>query len=388
MLPKNSGERAAVKPIHEWDDKEILALIGREESMHLEFKSGAIEDSKFADTVTKYVSAFANSEGGLLVVGVEEGKGAGKPNVAIRFSGVDSAKWPSTRLQDTVEGNVHPYLPGIRYRRWPIPDDFEQRILLFIQVPKGTTAYQASDRFYYGRSEWKAQPLPDHEIRLRMDRPRQKQARVVAAVRQSGSAEAASLANLRRLQADIRSTSDGTSDPEFRKIIEDGLRGMGTGPGGLVSTSYLKRRRFPDEYCIEVALENPGELSLREFEADVYVTCDEPGYLFENEMAGSHLREFGLFLDEAGNVVEEGTLRACHELRFRGDAKTCLGRRRDPAKLFPGEKIALTSFWVSIFSGGRFADAKVRVRWSVFLDDAAPACGVLELSDPVDERPE
>ena len=41
-----------------------------------------------------------------------------------------------------------------------------------IYVPQGNTAYQASDRRYYSRSEFEAKALPDHEIRLRMFRGR------------------------------------------------------------------------------------------------------------------------------------------------------------------------------------------------------------------------
>lgn len=52
------------------------------------------------------------------------------------------------------------------------------KIAIVIGVPRGSTAYQANDRRYYGRSEFEVRALPDHEIRLRMLRPRVAVARV------------------------------------------------------------------------------------------------------------------------------------------------------------------------------------------------------------------
>ena len=52
------------------------------------------------------------------------------------------------------------------------------RIGIVIDVPSGSTAYQASDRRYYGRAEYECIPLQDHEVRLRIMRGRVAAARM------------------------------------------------------------------------------------------------------------------------------------------------------------------------------------------------------------------
>jgi len=42
--------------------------------------------------------------------------------------------------------------------------------VFIIRIPQGSTAYQANDGRYYGRSEFEAKHLPDHEVRLQMSR--------------------------------------------------------------------------------------------------------------------------------------------------------------------------------------------------------------------------
>ena len=73
------------------------------------------------------------------------------------------------RLLDLIQGNLSPLLPGIglQWVKLSAPPD---RAVVIIQIPQGSTAYQAKDLLYYGRSEFKIEALPDHEIRLRMSR--------------------------------------------------------------------------------------------------------------------------------------------------------------------------------------------------------------------------
>src|SRR5205809_28873 len=104
-----------------WTEAEIQQFRGQEESLRLEFKAGALFDkpeSAWTADLSKEVSAFANTEGGLLVLGVREQK-VGRIRVASEADGV-----PETitreQLQRKVEGNVFPYLSGIRVSRVPL----------------------------------------------------------------------------------------------------------------------------------------------------------------------------------------------------------------------------------------------------------------------------
>jgi predicted HTH transcriptional regulator len=146
-----------------WTEADLKELIGQPESIRREFKSGRLLDSnqegKWVEQLSKEVSAFANTEGGELFLGVEEDKKS-KPRVATALDGV-LAGIPPERLQQLVEGNVSPYLPGIRVNRVQLPER-QGRVVLIIRIPQGSTAYQANDGRYYGRSEFEAKYLPDH----------------------------------------------------------------------------------------------------------------------------------------------------------------------------------------------------------------------------------
>jgi hypothetical protein len=156
-----------------WTEADLAELIGQQESARLEFKSGRLMDSKneAVDTLSKEVSAFANSEGGTLIIGVRDER-VGVNRVAASLDGVDATHAPQHWLQQVIESNVSPYLPGIRYQYVPLRDNLDGRVCIVITVPQGNTAYQAKDCRYYGRSEFEARALPDHEVQLRMHRGR------------------------------------------------------------------------------------------------------------------------------------------------------------------------------------------------------------------------
>lgn len=140
--------------------------IGQQESLRLEFKSRKIFENKekSIEDLTRQISAFANTEGGNILIGIEEIK-EGKLRIASKILGIDNDTITPEWLQQTLESNIKPYLLGLRVYRLL---DESGCILFNILVPKGKTAYQAKDFKYYGRSEFECKPLQDHEIRLRM----------------------------------------------------------------------------------------------------------------------------------------------------------------------------------------------------------------------------
>jgi predicted HTH transcriptional regulator len=154
-----------------WTEADLNDLIGQPESIRREFKSGRLfdrnQESKWVEQLSKEVSALANTEGGELFLGIDEDRNS-KPRVATSIDGVPSEIAPE-RLQQLIEGNVSPYLPGIRVKRVPLSKQ-PNKVVFIIQIPPGSTAYQANDGRYYGRSEFEAKYLPDHEVRLRMSR--------------------------------------------------------------------------------------------------------------------------------------------------------------------------------------------------------------------------
>jgi predicted HTH transcriptional regulator len=118
-----------------------------QESLHLDYKdSRAINKNKKED-IAKDVSAFANSDGGLLIYGVSE-----KDHFPDAIdSGVDFVESKCTRewLEQVINSNISPKVDDIRIAAIPLSAD---RCLYAVSVPKSLRGpHQASDKKYYRR---------------------------------------------------------------------------------------------------------------------------------------------------------------------------------------------------------------------------------------------
>ena len=80
------------------------------ESIHLDYKaSDAVERSKRSE-ITKDVSAFANSDGGVLVYGVGEKKAANK---FFKDAGVDRKRFKAEWFDQILQRLIGPRIAGI-----------------------------------------------------------------------------------------------------------------------------------------------------------------------------------------------------------------------------------------------------------------------------------
>src|SRR6476469_5815198 len=98
-----------MKPVKEWSEETILSMIkdGDKESLELEYKECAalypLTDGKKKE-LSKDVSAFANSAGGIIVYGVKEN---GHVPIAID-SGFDPNSISKEQLEHVINSNIHP----------------------------------------------------------------------------------------------------------------------------------------------------------------------------------------------------------------------------------------------------------------------------------------
>jgi predicted HTH transcriptional regulator len=123
-----------------WSEADLDKLIGQPESIRREFKSGRMFDeseNRWVAKISAEVSALANTEGGELFLGIDEDKKS-KPRVAISIDGASIGLAPE-RLQQLIEGNVSPYLPGIRVPRVLLSKN-PNKVAFVVQIPQGNTA--------------------------------------------------------------------------------------------------------------------------------------------------------------------------------------------------------------------------------------------------------
>jgi hypothetical protein len=150
--------------------KELRDFIKRyDENDFLEYKSSSIlfskkdkqDQNKKKRQLLETVSAFANTKGGLIIIGFDEERDE-------LDEGVDLVEWNEKRLYDVIYGNLEPPLEGLKIDIIRKDDRYGYFILY---VPEGITAYQNKlDKRYYGRFGEKDIPLDDYWIRLLMNK--------------------------------------------------------------------------------------------------------------------------------------------------------------------------------------------------------------------------
>ncbi len=245
----------------QWTEQYLSSLIGQPESGRLEFKSGKAlakkedKDRFVRDQLSPAVSAFANSEGGIIVIGMDEDR-ATKPRVANQLDGITigpgNAIESPEQFQQLLDSSISPFLPGLAVRRVPLSGHLQGRLALVVQVPQGTTAYQARDHLYYSRSEFETKSMPDHEVRLRMQRGRTPQARLELGSWQCKTAH-------QEFQSRLKIKENVATQVETGEVVLYGR-------GGIPSREALEApMRDFDEYEFRFAVLNTGELTIRDF---------------------------------------------------------------------------------------------------------------------------
>ncbi|MFN0100875.1 MAG: helix-turn-helix domain-containing protein [Bryobacteraceae bacterium] len=138
-------------------DIEELIRNELQESIHLDYKDSRAVSSKARDEIAKDVSAFANSDGGVLIYGVSE---TNHLPTSID-QGVDDAAYSREWIESAVLMKITPRVDA-RLAAIPVGPG---RSAYVIEVPKAFRGpHQASDKRYYKRHNFSSVPMEDYEI--------------------------------------------------------------------------------------------------------------------------------------------------------------------------------------------------------------------------------
>ncbi len=132
-----------------------------EESIYLEFKNGSAlrKNDSGKQEIAKDVSAFANSEGGVLIYGIEESN-----HIASKISPFDGNEFTKEWLEQVINNNNKRRIEGVIID--PIRIDDVSKSIYVVRIPKSplrphqTTAYR-----YYKRYKFSVIDMEEHEIR-------------------------------------------------------------------------------------------------------------------------------------------------------------------------------------------------------------------------------
>ena len=326
-----------------WTKGDLDKLLGQTESIRLDFKASALMQKQLQDVIdelTETVSAFANTEGGTIVIGIVERR-EGKACVADHLDGgVSLEHWAPEQLQQTIEGNISPHLVGLRVRAIPLARE-SKNCAYVIHVPQGTTAYQASDKRYYGRSEYECKALPDYQIRLIMFRGKLPSAVVKTATWQTASEEVTA-----------RSALQG-----------------GSYPGAI--TTVLSRLQ-PDDRCIirrywcDVDIENTGEINITEFK--VHLTPHPVGHCAPADRPWTFKDGWP---DNAGfpYTVEPGA-----------------SKRPMMINIYPRDTYRLTALEVFTTGDKTLRELDAVLEWTLNLSNTLPVSGRIDLAQAFEDN--
>jgi hypothetical protein len=145
--------------VRDWDEGNLRALLGSEESSNLEFKASDALDStqRNKSELAKDVSAMANAAGGVIVYGIVE--------VNHLANHVDSGTTQTKEWIDQVlTSNIEPKVAGVVITRIPLATGFA----FAIDIPQAVAFaphMSKAHRQYFTRRNVTTDALLDHEVR-------------------------------------------------------------------------------------------------------------------------------------------------------------------------------------------------------------------------------
>jgi hypothetical protein len=351
----------------QWTEDFLASLIGQPESARLEYKSGKglshkeDRDDFVRKQLSPTLSSFANSEGGILIIGMDEDRHT-KSRVAKELDGVvvsqGEAIESTEQFQQIVDSCISLYLPGIRVRRVGLSGPLAGRSVLIVYVPQGATAYQAKDYVYYSRSEFETKSMPDHEIRLRMLRGRVAQARVEVVDCTLLTADE----ELAKRQKTIRDIEASRAGEDF--IIPG--RGVPT-----LEELEAPKRTF-DAYSFRLNVANSGEVTIRDFLLSI--RFEAPFKVFDSGEPLNPPQD-----SPWGFEVQSGK-----ELRYRFmEGQRNRGNSPPENKIFPGDQVLFPNkdWTVHVPHGASLQGGAPVLRWVIYLDDAPSSSEEINLAD-------
>ena len=137
----------------------------QEENLHLEFKSGDYFEPKHKEDLTKAVTSFANSDGGVLILGIKEKQEKNNGQYYSYAESIDGiiadAEHTKETLENILTSTIWPEIDNLEIYKVEI----ESKNVFILEIPKSERApHMAYDHRYYKRLNFQKQPMENYEV--------------------------------------------------------------------------------------------------------------------------------------------------------------------------------------------------------------------------------
>jgi len=144
------------------DDIQSLIDNEVEESIYLDFKeAGALDKSDHKKKeISKDVSSFANSDGGIIVYGVRE-----ESHKANSFSFINGNDYTKEWLEQVISSSIQRHIPDLKI--YPLRMDGQnEKTVYLVKIPKSIEApHLSKDKRFYKRFNFESVMMEEYEIR-------------------------------------------------------------------------------------------------------------------------------------------------------------------------------------------------------------------------------
>lgn len=152
-----------------WDLDKIQEHItnGIEENLHLDYKGADSLDKTDGKKkeISKDVSAFANSGGGVIIYGVREFDEKEKSHLPEKIDPVNRVNYTKEWLEQIINSNISPKIKGVKIIPIQIGVAADNTSIYVVEIPQSDTAHQAKDKKYYKRYNFESVAMDDYEIK-------------------------------------------------------------------------------------------------------------------------------------------------------------------------------------------------------------------------------
>lgn len=152
-----------------WNFNKIVEFItlGIEENLNLDYKAAeglGKSDGKKAE-ISKDVSAFANSAGGIIIYGIDEFNDPTKKHLPEKINPVNRTEFTKEWLEQIINSNISPKISGLIIHPITVGKTEDNNVVYVVEIPQSNTAHQAKDKRYYKRYNFESVAMDDYEVK-------------------------------------------------------------------------------------------------------------------------------------------------------------------------------------------------------------------------------